>query len=544
MKKRPILLDCTLRDGGYYTNWNFDTELAEDLVGSLNKAGMDILELGYKTPLSHKSSGFEGLFRYCTESQLQFLKDYDNAEYAFMIDAKEFLVDGKVDPAVIKECIPPANESLFQWVRVASHYATYKEAVELVSLFKDLGYKTGINLMGISLLKEEEIQNALEMTSEKVADVFYFADSFGSLCQEDVTNYITFIRNYFSGKIGIHAHDNQGMAFTNTLAAIEAGVDFVDSTIMGMGRGAGNLKTEQLLPYLYFNDKIEDLNPSEVLDVIDKHFIPLHQEYRWGWDYTYMLSALKNIHPTYCQNLRSTKQYSIEQISGILSGIKQENRKKFSEEALTNSLEKVINQPVSFSEEKAEIPLYKIENYDSVLVIGTGNTTKKFKQQIQQFIQDQQPLVIECNPENDNFKSPSKHYLSVILNWVRLKECLQQDKINNPIVTGLSSLPINYQNKATLYTVPCHISNQELEITPEKIVLPSYVVGMFSAALATLINPNQTFLVGFDGYADTALAKQKEMEIFWGFIQNQAKIISLTPTTYSVNQETIYKYLT
>ena len=67
---------------------------------------------------------------------------------------------------------------------------------------------------------------------------------------------------------------------------------------------------------------------------------------------------------------------------------------------------------------------------------------------------------------------------------------------------------------------------------------------MFSAALATLVNPNQTFLVGFDGYANRALAKQKEMEIFWGFIQNQAKFISLTPTTYSVNQETIYNYLT
>ena len=110
-------------DGGYCNNWQFEKEVAKKLIGSLNNAGVDIIEVGYKSPIYHKSKSFEGLFRYCSESQLTFIPKQSYAEYAFMVDAKEFIVDNKVDHLAVEQCIPTSDESLFDWARIATYFS-------------------------------------------------------------------------------------------------------------------------------------------------------------------------------------------------------------------------------------------------------------------------------------------------------------------------------------------------------------------------------------------------------------------------------------
>ena len=297
LEKELKVLDCTLRDGGYYTDWDFSDEFIQSPLSALSEVGVDIVEVGYK---SITKKGFFGHLRYCNETILSYLEDYKNLEFAFMIDAKEFIdSEGAIKKKELDSLILPQKKSVFSWCRVATHFKGLESSIGLVAYFKEKGYKVTINLMGMSLLTEEQIVKGLSWVSDANPDVFYFADSFGSFHTSDIQDYIKLIKTHYKGKIGIHAHDNQGLAFANTLTAINSGIDFIDATVTGMGRGAGNTRTEQLLLTLYLRYSMTQFNPSALVNKIYSSFLPLLEKYQWGYDYAYMLSGLENIHPTY-----------------------------------------------------------------------------------------------------------------------------------------------------------------------------------------------------------------------------------------------------
>jgi 4-hydroxy 2-oxovalerate aldolase len=543
-RKKVTILDCTLRDGGYFTNWQFDKKLAFALISALNKAGVDIIEVGYKSPASHKISGFEGLFRFCTESQLEFLRQQKPAEYSFMIDAKEFQKGSSVDRSAVSESIAPCEESLFSWVRVATYYPNIRGCSELVPALKDLGYNVTLNLMGISLLSQEELRDALTVVGGLGPEVFYFSDSFGDLVPADIGGCMSLIRNYFKGKIGIHTHDSNGLAFANTIEAIRLGVDFVDATVLGMGRGAGNLRTEQILLYLYFKEQYNHLNPSELLEVIDSYFVPLQKKHAWGWDYTYMLSALQNIHPTYCMNLRASTQYTIEQVSTILNGIEPSKRSAFDEKALLSAIDFAVNRPLKQDGPLSDIPRYVPAAGDRFLVIATGPESGQYKDEIQEFIRQHQPVVIECNPQDESFAAVAEKYQSAVLNWARLSKMLDTPtRIKKPVITGIHAIPEQYQGRMNILSHPCHVKKGEVAIGRDGLTLPAYVVGMYAVGLALLSQPAVIYLAGFDGYKDGDNQNQQEMLVFWEKLKPSAKIISLTPTTYPLNVEPIFRFI-
>ncbi len=536
------ILDCTLRDGGYCNNWQFQKRDAGAIVSALNNAGVDIIELGYKSPKSHTSTFFEGLFRYCTESQLQLLVENTTSEYAFMVDAKEFLKNDTVVRSEVEDCIPICEESLFDWVRIASYHSTLQGTGELTDVLHDLGYRVTINLMGTSLLPEDDLHRAFSLASTAKMDVLYFSDSFGDLQPNDIYNCTNVIRKYHSGKIGIHTHDNNGLAFANTIAAIDAGVDYIDATLMGMGRGAGNLRTEQILLYLYFKLHKKSVNPSELLDVMDSVMIPLHKTYQWGWDYTYMLSAMQSIHPTYCQHLRATNQYTIGQVNGILHCIDPSQREKYNGGALLKAIDSVVNRPVQYDEKLMDLPLYEPLDGDTFLVIATGPSVDSYSDEIIEFIKQKSPVVIECNPKNTLFESQSPIYIKAILNWVRLQKTLESPALSKtPIIAGLKAIPEKY-SYANVRTIPCHISKGNVQIHRIGITLPAYVVGMFAVGLALLSKPKIVYLAGFDGYSDERNPKHQEMNVFWKETSS-SPLVSITPTTYPLVIEPVYRLI-
>ena len=234
-------LDCTLRDGGYYNNWDFDPAKAKKLIDSLNQSGVNIIEIGYKTPVPQNE--YFGLFRYCNEDFLSFLNKDDSADYAFMIDVKQFIKGNEIDTEALDEQIKPSEKSFFKWCRLASHYNTIEYIPAFTRYFKEIGYRVTFNLMGGSLLSYEQIKQGLIKAEEGKVDVFYLADSFGSFYPEDVRKLMNFFKEHYGGKIGCHMHENQGMAYPNSMVALEEGADFIDGTLSGMGRGAGNLQT-------------------------------------------------------------------------------------------------------------------------------------------------------------------------------------------------------------------------------------------------------------------------------------------------------------
>lgn len=280
------ILDCTIRDGGYYTDWNFDDKLVRDLVKSLDDNGVDIIEIGYKSPIKG------GAYRKCNDG---FIKEIINfkidSKLAFMIDVKDYIKDNSLNIELLKDIIKQSQHSPFDLCRIAAKYDEIKYLNELIDFIDNLGYEVICNLMGGSTLSIEQIKEFTENTN---CDVLYIADSYGSLLPSDVDN---IFKN--CDLKGIHTHDNLGLAFANCLSAINNGSSYIDGTITGMGRGVGNVKTEQLLIF-----KNNEISPK-LLDVIDS-FNTIKDEKKWGYNPLYMLSALNNIHPLYSQDLNQS----------------------------------------------------------------------------------------------------------------------------------------------------------------------------------------------------------------------------------------------
>lgn len=541
------ILDCTLRDGGYYNHWDFDPFLARRLVAALARSGIDLVELGYKSP---DNSRYFGLFKYCPDDQLEYLREFEGPEYAFMVDAKEFICEGTFDPTLADACIQPAAGSVFSWCRIATHAVNLRPAVDLARHLHAQGYRIGFNLMGMSLLRDEQVAEALSIVADAPIRVFYFADSFGSLGPDDVQRTVTFIRQRYGGAIGFHAHENQGLAFANALAALNAGASFIDGTVTGMGRGAGNLRLEQLLLALYFRSDRRDLDPSALLDIIHQDFEPMRREHGWGWDFTYMLSGLENIHPSYAQALRGDHRYTLGQVARILSEIAPEQRSSYQRDELERSRSKVLGSETAAAGRARLSAQYRIPTAPQALIVAGGSSTERHREAIRSFARRESPFLLDCNatPVLEGIRRTV-----VILNRVRFQEILDRGALEDPsveqVVLGFSDLPVTVRDERFRF-LPTEVRAREFVPDEEgRVVLPSYVVGMLATAIALRARPQRVWFAGFDGFDDPAMRLQhQEMEEFWHLLSHETssasvEMASLLATRYDLPERSIYSLL-
>lgn len=353
------ILDCTLRDGGYYTDWKFEDNLVQEYLSSMSKAPVDIIELGYKSP-----NGGEK-YKACKEDDLSPLVSQFNLKdkLCFMLDAKDF--DNKnLDVAFEDANIVEQSESLFSWVRVAVKSFQVDLGIKIVNKLKSLGYENiGFNLMGVSLLPVEDIKDIAHNISEANLGLkaLYFADSFGSLTPADISAIATGMQSKYKGNIGFHAHANMGLELANAMMAKSSGVNFIDVTMTGMGRGAGNLKTEQFL--LYLEHDISDMLPAL------EHFEALKARYGWGWNVGYMHSGMKSVHPLYGQEIYSRK-YPVSTSFNLIKDIVKRDLKSFNKENIP-SMNAAVVIPVRLKSNRFQgKPLAKILGREMVLRVA------------------------------------------------------------------------------------------------------------------------------------------------------------------------------
>lgn len=544
MEDQPdcTIIDCTLRDGGYYNAWDFHPEEGKKIIAALDRSGVSIAELGYR---SMRNDSYCGLFKYCPESMLaELIPSPSRLEYSFMIDAKEFA--GPDAERKYDQIIPPADQSVFSWCRVAAYAGEIPGTEPLLRHLKDKGYKTALNFMGISLIGKEELGRILESVSRFSMDVFYFADSFGSLAPVEITELITLIKPFVSAPLGFHAHANQGLEYINTLTALENGVSYIDSTLMGMGRGAGNLRTEQLLLGLFGKSKESRYNPYVLLDTLEYTMKPLHQKYRWGWDFEYMLSGIKDIHPTYCQELKSSHLFTSRQVSDILNTIPEEKRLKFNQGELNRAIEKTINRDNTELGEETFPPFTDFSEHPRILILARGPQFRKNLKALETWIRIHSPLVLECN--DTGLVDEVKRY-TVILNRVRFQEALQRIPATprRIIYGGKGSTDLT----DTVWHFPAEIGlKEEHPETPEdRLFIPYYNVTAYVLALAERFSPREIYLAGFDGDQTETEAGRNEkrisQEIFNRFRMDSpdTTLCSLTPTDYTLPVRPVYAML-
>ncbi len=288
---RPNLkvLDCTIRDGGLVNSHLFDDDFVRSIYQACLEAGVDYMELGYKNSSKIFPRETYGPWKHCQEEDLRrIVGDNDtNLKLSAMADA------GKSDWATD---VLPKDQSVLDVIRVAFYVHQVSEAVEMIEDAHSKGYEVWANLMAVSTAKEQEIDQAMEVLASTPASVLVVVDSYGSMYAEQiellVKKYLEFGKA--TGKeVGMHAHNNQQLAFANTIEAIIHGANGVDASFGGLGRGAGNCPMELLLGFLR-NPKFH-LRP--VYEALQHHIQPLKQEMEWGPSPEYNITGQLNQHP-------------------------------------------------------------------------------------------------------------------------------------------------------------------------------------------------------------------------------------------------------
>lgn len=285
------VLDCTLRDGGLVNNFGFTDEFVKDLYLANIKAGVDYMEFGYKASKEIFNPKDFGKWKFCNEDDIRAVVG-DN-----MTDLK-ISVMADVGRTNYKEDILNSKDSVIDMVRVATYINTIPEAIAMIEDAKNKGYETTVNIMAVSKVRDEELNEGLELLGKCGVDAIYLVDSFGAFYPEQIISlsdkYLNVAEKY-NKKIGIHAHNNQQLAFANTIEALSVGVSYLDATISGMGRGAGNCYMELLLSFLR-NPKY---NKVAIMSFVEKHILKLKEEgVVWGFDIPYMLTGILNSHPS------------------------------------------------------------------------------------------------------------------------------------------------------------------------------------------------------------------------------------------------------
>ena len=285
------VIDATLRDGGIVNDFFFTDEFVKELYKTNIEAGVDYMEVGYKASKKLFDKSKFGKWKFCDDEDIIKVIG-DNAEkkvkLAVMADV------GRCD---FREDIRPRSESPVDLIRVACYVHQIPGALEIIEDAKKKGYEVSCNIMAISTAQEGDIKVALDMIGQSPADCIYIVDSYGSIFPEQMQRICALYKEYadkYNKQLGIHAHNNQQLAFANTIEACGDGVDWLDATYNGMGRGAGNCFMENLLAFL----KNPKYKVYETLKFIEKYMLQLKKDgVVWGYDVPYLVTGYLNQHP-------------------------------------------------------------------------------------------------------------------------------------------------------------------------------------------------------------------------------------------------------
>ena len=284
------VVDCTIRDGGLVNNFEFTDDFVRDLYKTNIKAGIDYMEFGYKADKDIFDESKFGKWKFCTDDDIRSVVGDNDTDLKISVMAD-------VGRCNFKRDITDKSNSPIDMIRTATYINTIPAAIEIVEYCKNKGYETTINIMAVSKSNDSDLDDALNIIGQSCVDEIYIVDSYGSLYPEQMRRlaekYLECGEKY-NKKIGIHAHNNQQLAFANTIETLTMGVSYLDSTVSSMGRGAGNCPTELLLGFL----KNPKYNIIPILKFIEHHILKLKEDgVIWGYDVPYLLTGRLNQHP-------------------------------------------------------------------------------------------------------------------------------------------------------------------------------------------------------------------------------------------------------
>ena len=495
------ILDCTLRDGGYYTNWDFNSETVDAYIQAMNVLPIDYLELGYR---NNPTKEYMGKFGYCPVSVLKHIRQTCTKKLDVMLNEKS------TKPEDLDSLLKPIV-GLVDMIRIAIDPKNFDRAVVLAKAVKAIGFEVGFNVMYMSKWSTEYPEFLKKLTVlNGWCDLFCMVDSFGGVTPEDVTRIYKEVREYTDVPVGFHGHNNLQLGLINTITAMKLGVDYVDATILGMGRGAGNLNMELLLTYLNAHEGMQvDFN---VLGDVITAFTPLYEQHQWGTNLPYMLAGANRIPQKEVMDWVTNRIYSFNSIVRAL-----ENRK---------------NNTV----DNAKYPVFEADHkYNKVIVVGGGNSVKEHLEGIKSFIDADTAIVFSTARHAKLFADVEcqKYYALVGTESRRMAANVKAEGFKDAVI-----LPPYPRTMGT--EVPAFAEKQTFEL-PSVDFINDYKDSSTTIAfqLALAITSGEIYTVGYDGYPGSVLS-EKEMAlthenktIFEAFTKaNGGTLKSLTPSLY------------
>lgn len=291
------ILDCTVRDGGLINDHKFDDEFVKAVYKTCVAAGVDYMELGYRASKKIFSPSQFGSWKYCNEDDIRRIVGDNPTDLKLSVMADAERTDYHED-------ILPKEQSILDCVRVAAYINQIPVALDMINDAHDKGYETMMQLMAVSVISEHDMNEALKIIAKSPVDAIYLVDSFGALYSEQVRDLTRIYLEAMKGthkEVGFHAHNNQQLAFANTIEAVIVGANRLDATINGIGRGPGNCPLELLIGFLH-NPKFR-LRP--VLECCRDVFLPLSREIEWGYSIPYGITGQLNQHPRSAIKMRA-----------------------------------------------------------------------------------------------------------------------------------------------------------------------------------------------------------------------------------------------
>lgn len=382
------VLDCTLRDGGYINNWDFTNEQIIKVVNSLNNSKVDVVECGYLNDtkgLSSNSTIFDSI-----KSIDNILNKNGKSQKVVMINLGDYDISN----------LPTKEETKINGIRLAFHK---KDLVKAISLSKDiiaLGYKLYFQPMVTKNYKDIEFLSMIEKVNKLSPYAFYIVDSFGSMTLNEFNRYLVLSDNSLNKNIalGYHSHNNMQLAFSNAISMCNHNFNrdiIIDSSIYGIGRGAGNLNTELITDYLNSSlDKSYDTLP--LLEIIDEFLSSLMKKNPWGFSPAQYLSASFNCHPNYATYLINKNTNHIVGVRRVLEKLPDDKKSSFDKDYI----EKLYIDSLLENKTKVTRNLELSEN-KNILLVASGKSVKDYEELLSQKSRSSEYITIGLNHKPD-----------------------------------------------------------------------------------------------------------------------------------------------
>ncbi len=513
------LIDCTLRDGGHLNNWKFSKEFASRVYSAIAECGLYCIEVGYVS--SKGTFPDAGIWRFSHEEDIRSIVPPGyHTKVAVMGDIGKIDLDSFIDK----------EDSIIDLVRLAFYPGHIYEALELGEQVMNKGYEISLNLMAITHYSQKELEEIVSLVYNSRIENIFVSDSFGSLLPNQVGDLVRLFKKGTGKEIGFHAHNNLELAFANCIRAVESGASFIDTTVYGMGRGAGNLPLEVILSYINHHEN-GHVNMIPLLELIEDEFIELKDEMKWGYNLEYVLSGILKCHPTYASKLIRDNKLKIREIWPILIGISKEKTIEFDKKLLDKMLSKKVlpsvgsglgHEAVDFASIASthvslESPVY-LERHKGrdFLILAQGPSLKRNIKRILAFVKENNLIVLGPN-YLEGLITPDYHAFS---NFKRFSRYIDFVSPESKLLLGSyfsNEVVRKYTNREFERIPYVDDPSAEFDIKNGIIQTNCGTVSVLLIAVAIVMGARKIYIAGLDGYKSvdgnaTHFYDEKEMQ--------------------------------